>query len=380
MAATAGATSLSGTEPLWRSRDRAAQKNGPRRTAFSVAPAARKVVNPHRISAAGPDGPISSFKATGSYQGEWRNNERHGFGTLTTSNGSKYEGEWVAGKRHGRGTQWVMRDGELQKQYAGDWFEGRRQGFGVFFFPSGDRYEGEFVEGKRSGQGTMAFADGSVYEGRWVEGKREGVGVFTTADGDAFEGHFKADVKHGPGRLFYRRTRKMYEGEWVDGTPKCGVFSAIPAPGGGPAEADEDDDFVLPELALRDPDSVIMAAVDEARVAAARARGEAGDAGPAAAAVRDEGEAGPVGGEDAWGAASGLSDEELDELWAAFQSAPGGLLDNNCVDPLDLGAIFTALGLSPGEDDVDRILGIARLSDDGLSFEAFADVMARLRE
>jgi hypothetical protein len=74
---------------LWKARDALANKNGLRKTVFFVAPDARKDVDPRRISAAGPSGPIESFKTTGSYQGEWRDNQKEGFGTQTFSDGSK---------------------------------------------------------------------------------------------------------------------------------------------------------------------------------------------------------------------------------------------------------------------------------------------------
>lgn len=310
---------------------------------------------------------------------------RFPFMTVTRS---QYEGEWAAGRKHGRGTQWVKKGGELQKRYAGDWYAGKRHGFGVFFFDNGDRFEGEFVEGKRNGQGTMAFADGSVYEGHWEAGLRSGVGVLTTAGGDAYEGHWEHDVKHGPGRLFYRRTRKMYEGEWVDGAPKCGVFSAIPD-ASGTAEAPEDDDFVLPELALRDPDAVIMDAVAEARSAAAAARGDAQEPGDLTGAhAAAHGEAGthgdfapaPGGEADAW-PVDALSEDELGELWTAFASAPGGITDDRCIAAESLGPVLRELGLMPTDDDIARILRLSGVDSDGvLSFDAFAAVMASLRQ
>lgn len=85
------AAALAGSvgETGWRTKDRMADKDGSRRTAFFVAPKSRKNVNPVRISASGPDGPIDSFKMTGSYQGEWRNNAKEGFGTQTNADGSK---------------------------------------------------------------------------------------------------------------------------------------------------------------------------------------------------------------------------------------------------------------------------------------------------
>ena len=43
------------------------------------------------------------------------------------------------------------------------------------------------------------------------------------ANGDRFEGVFRGDKKNGTGKYYYRDTRKMYEGEWIDDIAKCGV-------------------------------------------------------------------------------------------------------------------------------------------------------------
>jgi len=43
------------------------------------------------------------------------------------------------------------------------------------------------------------------------------------ANGNRYEGYWMADKKEGPGRFFYKNTNKVYEGEWQNDTPKCGV-------------------------------------------------------------------------------------------------------------------------------------------------------------
>jgi hypothetical protein len=260
----------------------------------------------------------------------------------------------------------VKRGGELVKRYAGDWVDGKRHGYGVFFFDNGDKYEGDFERGKRYGRGTMVYSDGAVYEGDWVAGKREGVGVLTSAEGDAYEGHWKNDLKHGPGRLFYRATRKMYEGEWVEGNPKCGVFSSIP---GGDKLGDDGDDFVLPSLGLVDPDSVIRGAVAAVRESAPP---------PTRHSVEDASVPRVAGG-----GVDDLTDHELEELRFAFTRAPLGVNPaDDSIAASDLAGVLEALGLDPSLEDVERIgsLMVSHPSSDRISFRAFADVMARLRE
>ena len=71
------------------------------------------------------------------------------------------------------------------------------------------------------------------------------------ANGDQYEGGWVDDCKHGPGRYFYLSTRKLYEGEWADDTPRCGAFGDIPPEycGVGMARARAaEDHFVLPPV------------------------------------------------------------------------------------------------------------------------------------
>lgn len=45
-----------------------------------------------------------------------------------------------------------------------------------------------------------------------------------TANGDVYDGYWLNDKKEGPGRFYYKASGKVYEGEWVDGAPKCGTY------------------------------------------------------------------------------------------------------------------------------------------------------------
>ena len=89
------------------------------------------------------------------------------------------------------------------------------------------RYEGHFVNGKRHGSGTCEYANGDIYEGEWRNNERSGSGLMLLANGDRFEGIFRGDKKNGSGKYYYRDTRKMYEGEWVNDIAKCGVSIRI---------------------------------------------------------------------------------------------------------------------------------------------------------
>ena len=77
------------------------------------------------------------------------------FGTLTWSDGDKYVGEWKDDKKHGQGTLTVGNLGNQGKH-------------------AGDKYVGEWRDDKYHGQGTFTYADGIVKEGIWENGCLEG--------------------------------------------------------------------------------------------------------------------------------------------------------------------------------------------------------------
>ena len=87
-------------------------------------------------------------------------------------------------------------------------------------YANGDIYQGElklptdYVEGDpivpinciRSGKGKMTYKEtGEIYEGQWVDGQRVGFGTSQVVDEDnrltRFEGQFAGDARHGSGEL-----------------------------------------------------------------------------------------------------------------------------------------------------------------------------------
>ena len=52
------------------------------------------------------------------YIGDWRDNHKHGYGTLQLKNGDKYQGLFIDGKRHGFGIYYYAASGN---RYEGEW-------------------------------------------------------------------------------------------------------------------------------------------------------------------------------------------------------------------------------------------------------------------
>ena len=346
---------------LWRINDAKSNKHGPRHKIAFV----RR--NPDYEEAKKQGLRAQEFKTGKTYAGDWSHNKRDGFGAQTWPNGNKYEGDWRQNKRHGKGTLWVKIKGKLRKQYTGDWVDNLRDGVGILYYTEGHKYEGEWRKGARYGRGKMTYASGDVFEGDWVDDVRSGLGVLNMSNGDRYEGHWLNDKKEGPGRYFYRRTGKMYEGEWVDGSPKCGSYSDIPASTfddsmarsgylGGAAQAGEGAAFALPSLGLQAADAVLGAAVSSVRRARAAQRGE-----------------------QAISVATGVfTNEEINQLKGAFDTVDRA--ETGVIPAEGLESVLRALGMEPIEEDIEALLAELGIDFDGeIRFVEFAGVLARLK-
>ena len=106
----------------------------------------------------------------GIYEGEWKDGERHGKGTFTSTNEKeKYIGKWKFDERNGKGVQ-TYSDGS---RYEGQWENDQRNGQGILILPDGQKYEGAWKDNKRHGPGTFTDLDGSSEYQIWANNKRE---------------------------------------------------------------------------------------------------------------------------------------------------------------------------------------------------------------
>ena len=74
------------------------------------------------------------------YEGEWLNDEFHGTGVKTFSNGDRYEGGWFRGKMEGSG-KYISHEGWT---YEGEFKSDQRHGIGKTIYPNGDIVSGEY--------------------------------------------------------------------------------------------------------------------------------------------------------------------------------------------------------------------------------------------
>lgn len=106
-----------------------------------------------------------------------------GKGVTKYKNGAEYDGEYKQNKKHGRG-KYTFSDGH--QFYNGEWKHNKRHGHGIRLYKNGDIYEGSFVNNMREGQGTIMIREtGVVYQGTWLADAMHGSGVCVVENNEA---------------------------------------------------------------------------------------------------------------------------------------------------------------------------------------------------
>ena len=197
-----------------------------------------------------------------SYEGQWVLNKRNGEGKLITLDGSIYKGSWQNDVKNGLGELTLPN----YDKYECTFIEGVMKGKGKILFQNGDVYTGDILERNITGTGAMQYKTGASYEGEWLNGLYQGKGTyidendimspivywdkgvraknkfFSTKYGkwkggfdgehpygngimsfpegsryEEFEGFWDRTAPSQTGKLLYRKTGLLYEGEFVNG-------------------------------------------------------------------------------------------------------------------------------------------------------------------
>ena len=128
----------------------------------------------------GPGAEEDSVEEKARYEGDYKDNMKHGVGKMVFPNKDVYEGEW---------------------------FENKMQGTGTYIYNSTakggqpDIYSGSFVDGKKEGDGRYEFgADQSMFVGTWVGGEMT-TGKWELKGAGVYTGEFKLSRPFGEGKF-----------------------------------------------------------------------------------------------------------------------------------------------------------------------------------
>lgn len=120
------------------------------------------------------------------YEGDWKDNVRHGKGQLTFCDGTTYIGSFELDEMHGKGK---------------------------IFYQNGDYYIGDFSLGVQHGKGSLYNCnDEKLYDGRWVNNCFHGKGTYYYTNGNIrYQGNWYKSLAHGLGILYNDdKTVKFY--------------------------------------------------------------------------------------------------------------------------------------------------------------------------
>jgi hypothetical protein len=107
-----------------------------------------------------------------------------GFTTQVWPSGDKYEGQMYQNQMHGRGI-FTSSQGYV---YTGEFRYGKPNGLGKLVYDNGDRYEGSFLNDMLHGQGKYNYANGDLYLGEFLNDLPHGQGVYILANGSVHSG------------------------------------------------------------------------------------------------------------------------------------------------------------------------------------------------
>ena len=157
----------------------------------------------------------------GQYEGIIINGKRELRGIMNYKNGGKYEGQWKNDKRHGKGvfiSQNYNNPNLMGIKYEGEFNNDKIEGYGIGKYSSGDKYEGEWKNNKQYGRGVLNYVGGGKYVGEWKNGKLNGEGIYYLKNGERFEGKFKDNKYDGYGNYYYNNGEYL-EGMFKDDLP-----------------------------------------------------------------------------------------------------------------------------------------------------------------
>lgn len=113
-----------------------------------------------------------------------------------------------------------------KKVYEGFFKDDLAHGYGTYNFSNGMVFEGSFEKGFLEGKGSLTSSDKkALYIGQFHHGSAIGPGKLSCSNGTLYEGEFNHQVDaempipHGQGKITYKGEQK-YIGSFVNGAPR----------------------------------------------------------------------------------------------------------------------------------------------------------------
>ena len=146
------------------------------------------------------------------YKGQIKGIYASGYGWFYDSkNLNSYEGQWTNSMKNGYGLE-ICKDNSA---YVGTFYNGKKNGIGYYRWLDGSSYEGEWRNNKLHGCGIFKFKDGSIYVGEWKDNRMHGIGQFSSGI-KTYIGYFNRDVRNGFGMVLWEKEQKAFVGLWRD--------------------------------------------------------------------------------------------------------------------------------------------------------------------
>jgi hypothetical protein len=146
------------------------------------------------------------------FLGDYKNDKKNGAGVYSYATGDIFKGTFLDGLAHGRG-KYSYSDGS---KFIGIYNNGKRTGLGKLIFHDSSKFEGQFLNGKLNGFGKAKFVNGDKYVGQWRDDKQLGHGVYTWENGDVYRGNWERGKLSGHGSFSYSNGSYFY-GEFDNG-------------------------------------------------------------------------------------------------------------------------------------------------------------------
>jgi len=158
------------------------------------------------------------------YEGNFKNGERNGKGTLVKNTYNSYDkkftetlryvGQFKNGQYHGKGKETTTLN-----EYDGNWKYGQKNGYGVFTLGKLSIYKGNWLNDKKVGKGKEIFSNGNSFEGEYKNDSFFKGTYLYKKSGQKYIGAFKNGKRHGYGKYYLKDGSLYFEGQFINGKP-----------------------------------------------------------------------------------------------------------------------------------------------------------------